>query len=424
MIILGISALYHDSAAAIVVDGKISAAAQEERFSRVKHDKRFPINAVAFCLKTAGVTIGDIDLVCYYDNPLLTLQRFVANAASLPEGEDDLVEWTYDDIFSKRIWIKNLFLKSCGKPKESCKFMVCEHHISHAASAFYPSPFDEAMILTNDGVGEWDTTTIGYGKNNDIKKVKTISYPHSLGLLYSAFTYYCGFKVNEGDYKFMGLAPYGVPKYYDLIKENVIDVKEDGSYRLNLEYFDYQNGRTMITDSLEKLLGSPRREPESRITRHEMDVAASVQKITEEIIVKQAKYAKSLYPEVKNIVLAGGCGLNCVANGVLLREKIFDRIWIQPAAGDAGGALGAALYAYYSYLGNERVPEEYDSQQGSYLGLGYSNDEVKTWLEDNNIPYHEVSKEDRADAIAEHIANRKVIGLFQGRAEFGPRALG
>lgn len=424
MIILGISALYHDSAAAVIVDGKIVAAAQEERFSRVKHDKRFPANAVAFCLKAAECTIKDVNIVCYYDNPLLTLQRFVANVASLPAQEEDLITWTYDDIFAKRIWIKDQFVKTCGTPGDDCKFLVCEHHISHAASAFYPSPFDKALILTNDGVGEWDTTTISVGTGNSIKKLKTISYPHSLGLLYSAFTYYCGFKVNEGDYKFMGLAPYGEAKFYDMIKEKVIDIKEDGSYRLNMEYFDYQNGRTMISEKLEELFGQPRRQPESRITKHEMDVAASVQKVTEEIIVKQARYAKQLMPDISNIVLAGGCALNCVANGVLLREKIFENIWIQPAAGDAGGALGAALYTYYSYLNNARIPDAKDSQQGSYLGLSYSNDEVKAWLNENRIPYHEVSPQERAAAIAEHIADCKVIGLFQGRAEFGPRALG
>ena len=303
-------------------------------------------------------------------------------------------------------------------------FLVSEHHLSHAASAFYPSPFEKAMILTNDGVGEWETSTIGVGEGNHLQILKNIKYPHSLGMLYSAFTYFCGFKVNEGDYKFMGLAPYGEPVYRDLIKKEIIDIKQDGSYRLNLDYFDYQNGRTMISDKMEKLFDGKRREPEKQITGREMNIAASVQNITEEIIIKQAAYAKSLRPDIHNLVLAGGCALNCVANGKLLKEHIFDRIWIQPAAGDAGGAVGCALYAYYNYLDRERIVGESDSQNSTYLGISFREKEIEDCLKEQNARYVSVPESEIAKLTAAYIAEGKVVGHFHGRAEFGPRSLG
>lgn len=423
MIILGISALYHDSAAAIIKDGEIIAAAQEERFTRIKHDPRLPVNAIAFCLQQEGCTFADVDIVIYYDNPMLSLQRLCANVSSLGAASQDLMNRSYNDMITRKLWIRQDLEAEFGKLKENAKFLVSEHHLSHAASAFYPSPYKEAMIITNDGVGEWETSTIGYGHDNKIDILKTIKYPHSLGMLYSAFTYLCGFKVNEGDYKFMGLAPYGEPVFYDLLKEKVIDIKEDGSYRLHLELFDFQNGRTMISDKMEELFGKERRTPESKITKHEMDIAASVQKVTEEVILKQAKYVRKLKPDIHNLVLAGGCALNCVANGILAKENVFENIWIQPAAGDAGGALGAALYAYYGYCDKARIVESIDSQKGSYLGISYRNDEVKKELDNLGASYHEMDA-CRAERIADLLACGKVIGLFQGRAEFGPRALG
>ncbi|MBR1391649.1 MAG: carbamoyltransferase [Lachnospiraceae bacterium] len=424
MKILGISALYHDSAAALISDGNIVVAAQEERFSRIKHDKRLPLHAIKFCLSEGNINFSELDAIVYYDNPFLTVQRFCANVCSLGNKAENLINRSFDDLTGEKVWVKQRVEEIFGKVALKTDFLVAKHHLSHAASAFYPSPYDEALILTNDGVGEWDTTTIGYGTKNNIKILKTIHYPHSLGLLYSAFTYLCGFKVNEGDYKFMGLAPYGEPVYYDLIKEKIIDVKSDGSYRLNLRYFDYQNGKTMISQEMEELFGKKRRQPESKITKHEMDIAASVQKITEEIIVKQAKYAKSIMPHINNLVLAGGCALNCVANGVLLRENIFENVWIQPAAGDAGGALGAALYAYYGYYKNERVAEPGDAQKGSYLGSEYSDYEIEKQLQEFSAVFHKSDHGKREKKIASLLAKGNIIGLFQGRAEFGPRALG
>ena len=424
MKILGISALYHDSACALVCDGEIIAAAQEDRFTRKKHDKRLPVNAIKFCLSVGNVKYNELDAVVYYDNPFLTMQRFCANVCSLKRESAHLVERSFDDLTGEKIWIKQNIINEFGNMKPGADFLVAKHHLSHAASAFYPSPFDEAMIITNDGVGEWETTTIGYGYGREIDMIKSIHYPHSLGLLYSAFTYLCGFKVNEGDYKFMGLAPYGEPVYYKLLKEKVIDIKEDGSYRLNLKYFDYQNGKTMISPEMERLFGKKRREPESKITKHEMDIAASVQKITEEVIIKQAIFAKKLKPSVNNLVLAGGCALNCVANGILLKEKVFDHIWIQPAAGDAGGAIGSALYANYAYYKQNREINDDDSQKGSYLGISYADAEIEKDLDKFSASYHLCKGEEKERTIAELLAKGNIIGLFEGRAEFGPRALG
>lgn len=424
MKILGVSALYHDAAAVLVIDGQIIAAVQEERFTRIKHDKSLPIHAISYCLEAGQCAFGELEAVIYYDNPFLTLQRFCANACSLGKEAGDLIARSFDSMVGDRVWIKEHLIRFFGKMKEHAVFLVSEHHLSHAASAFYPSPFSEAMILTNDGVGEWDTSTIGVGIGNEINILESVRYPHSLGLFYSAFTYFCGFKVNEGDYKFMGLAPYGKPVYYDLLKDRVIDIKEDGSYRLNLQYFDYQNGRTMISAEMGKLFGGDRRLPESRITKREMDLAASVQKITEEVILKQAYHAKNLRPDIDNLVLAGGCALNCTANGRLLREGIFKNIWVQPAAGDAGGALGAALYVYYGYFKNERQPGKVYGQKGTYLGMSYSNQEIEEMLKEKNAVFYQLEDGMWAEKIAELLSEEKVIGLFMGREEFGPRALG
>lgn len=424
MYILGISALYHDSAAALICDGEIIAAAQEERFTRVKHDLSIPRKAVRYCLKEAGISVNELEAVVFYDNPILTLDRFLHNLAAAGEDTQDLLEASFDELFSKKIRIHKL-LKSRLKLPEQTKILVCEHHISHGASAFYPSPYEDAAIVTMDGVGEWATTTIGYGNKNEVKIIKQINYPHSIGLLYSAFTYFCGFKVNSGDYKLMGLAPYGKPVYYDLIKKYLIDIKADGSYRLNLDYFDFQYGRAMTNDKFAELFGGARREPESVITRREMDMASSVQKVIEEVLILTAKTAKTI-TGAKNLVMAGGVALNCVANGKLLKEKIFDHIWIQPASGDAGGALGCALYAYYHYYGNERVRlHKSDSQRGSYLGPAYSDEEIREYLEYNGYKYHQYENIDEFyKLVADMICKEKVIGLFQGRMEFGPRALG
>lgn len=427
MNILGISCLYHDSAAALLKDGEIIAAAQEERFTRVKHDYRIPTNAIKFCLKEAKITVQEVDYIVYYDKPLLTLDRYMKNLLSVGGECDDLLDNKLDSLLSDKLWIHKKIEKEIGGLGRHGKLLVCEHHISHAASAFYPSPYENAIIITNDGVGEWATTTIGVGKGNRVELLEQIDYPHSIGLLYSAFTYYCGFKVNSGDYKFMGLAPYGEPKFYKLIKEKIINIKKDGSYQLNLEYFDYQNGRTMINDSkFEELFGMPRRLPETQITKHYMDIAASVQLVVEELIINIAKYAKKKYgKEIDNLVLAGGVALNCVANGKLLNENIFSNIWIQPAAGDAGGALGAAYYLYYNWLDKKRSIGKGEQQKGSYLGNCYSDKEVRNYLKTNGYKYYYFENKDE---LYKYVANlltlEKVIGLFHGRMEFGPRALG
>lgn len=424
MVILGISGLYHDSAAAIVRENRIIAAAQEERFTRVKHDNSLPINAIKYCIKEANISIFDVDYVVYYDNPLLTLDRFTSNVMTLGEESEYVINSQIDNIIGSRLIIDASLRKTFGRIGKEDKLYVCEHHVSHAASAFYPSPFESAAILTIDGVGEWATTTIGKGNGNKIEIIKEIDYPHSLGLLYSAFTAFCGFKVNSGDYKFMGLAPYGEPVYYDLIKEKLIDVKQDGSYRLNLDYFDFYKGQYMTNDKFAELFGGPAREAESIITRREMNIAASAQKLTEEIIISLAKHAKEVTGE-KNLVLAGGVALNCVANGKLLRTGLFNDIWIQPAAGDAGGALGSALYMMYNKAGVNRVVEskpESDMQSGSYLGPDFDNDYIKEYLDNNNYKYHFIEN-GLSDVVSKLISEKNVIGWFQGRMEYGPRAL-
>lgn len=425
MKILGISALYHDSGAAIIDDGDIIAAAQEERFTRKKHDLSLPVNAARYCMREAGVNIDEIDAVVYYDNPLLTLDRFMHNALSLGSDSKVLIDKTFLPMFGSKLWVAEGLEKSLGGLGKLGKLLVTEHHIAHAASAFYPSPFEEAVIITVDGVGEWNTTTIGIGRGNEILLEQKIDYPHSIGLLYSAFTYFCGFKVNSGDYKLMGLAPYGEPVYYQLIKDNLIDIKQDGSYRLNLEYFNFQRGLTMTNDKFAQLFGGPRREAESQITKREMDMAASVQMVIEEIIVLMARHAKNMHPHVDNLVMAGGVALNCVANGKLYRENIFHNIWVQPAAGDAGGALGSALYAAYTYFKKPRTVSDSDSQKGSYLGPSFSTGYIAECLRKREAVFQQIEKEEELfNWIAEKLDNGMVIGVLQGRMEFGPRALG
>lgn len=424
MIVLGISALYHDAAAALVIDGDIVAAVQEERFTRKKHDLALPVNAIDYCLKEANIGKEEVDIVAFYDNPIMTMDRFLQNIVAAGEDSKDIIERNFDSMFSKKIWIKNQVDFILGE-NDKRKFLVCQHHMSHAASAFFPSPYKEAIIITLDGVGEWATTTIGIGKDKKIELCEEIRFPHSIGLLYSAFTYFCGFKVNSGDYKFMGLAPYGMPKYEDIIREKLIDIKEDGSFRLNLDYFDFQYGRTMTNDKFAELFGGPRREPESLITQREMDIAASAQKVVEDIILRLVRHAKDKYGcGIDNLVLAGGVALNCVANGKIKNEGIFENMWIQPAAGDARGALGSALYASYMYADIERKVEAGDSQKGSYLGPEYSVAEIEKWLREREYPFHQYKGESIYDEIAEKLVEGKVIGLFQGRMEFGPRALG
>ena len=422
MIVLGISALYHDSAAAIIRDGEIIAAAQEERFTRIKHDNRIPINAIEFCLGMAGIDMYECDEVVYYDKPILTLDRMIKNWRYLGIDSNWSIENRFSDICN-RLEIDKLLRERFGILGVNDRLLTLEHHLSHAASAFYPSPFDEAAILTIDGVGEWATTTIGIGQFDQIKILEEIDYPHSLGLLYSAFTAFCGFKVNSGDYKFMGLAPYGEPIYYDIIKDKIIDIKPDGSYHLNLEYFDFYRGKHMTNEAFSTLFGGPPREPESRITRREMDIASSAQKVTEEVISKLAVHAIEK-TGCDNLVLAGGVALNCVANGKLWKQGISSSIWIQPAAGDAGGALGCALYAYYHSKKSRSVGIK-DSQKGSYLGNAYSDEQIHAFIEHNAYVAHYFDdKRTLYRIVAHHIAEQKVVGWFQGRMEYGPRALG
>ncbi len=421
MNILGISAFYHDSAAALVKDGLIVAAAQEERFTRIKHDPAFPANAIDYCLKSQGLTRADIDMVCFYDKPLLKFERILETyLAYAPLGIKSFIK-------AMPVWIKQkLWIKEQIKDDLDFKGQILfpSHHESHVASAFFPSPFDEAAFLTMDGVGEWTTTSWGVGSGNRIKIMADITFPHSIGLLYSAFTFYTGFKVNSGEYKVMGLAPYGEPIYKDLIMDNLIDVKEDGSYRFDMSYFNYCAGLTMTTDKMHKLFGAEPREAESTITQREMDLARSVQEVTEEVIFRTARHIRKETGQ-KRLCLAGGVALNCVVNGKILREGIFDEIWIQPAAGDAGGALGAALMGLYQYNDSPRkVDGINDLQSGSYLGPEYKENEIEAFLEDGGYPYKKLSDEEFAPRIAELIAEEKVLGWFEGRMEFGPRALG
>ena len=421
MNILGISAFYHDSAACLVRDGEIIAAAQEERFTRKKHDFNFPTNAVEYCLKEAGISAEELDYVGFYDKPFIKFERILYSyLAYAPIG----IKSFFKSIplwIKQKLFIRDIIRKELGYRG---KVLFPEHHESHAASAFYPSPFSEAAILTVDAVGEWATTSYGIGKDNDINITSELRFPHSLGLLYSAFTYYTGFKVNSSEYKVMGLAPYGEPEYVDLILRELVDLKEDGSFKLNMKYFNYCTGLTMTNNRFNKLFGGPPRKPESKITQREMNLARSIQVVTEEIVLRMVNH---IYKETgkKNLCLAGGVALNCVSNGRLLREGPFGNLWIQPAAGDAGGALGVALLIWYKYLGNNRKLDEVRvSQKTSYLGNCYTDKEIEDFLKKDEIPFEKLSTGEIPPRIAELIAGENVIGWFEGRMEFGPRSLG
>jgi carbamoyltransferase len=453
--ILGISAFYHDSAACLVIDGDIVAAAQEERFSRVKHDHRFPLHAVRYCLQEAGLTAADLDYVGFYDKPLLKFDRLLETYLDYsPAGFGSFVKsmplWMREKLWMPDL-IRTELAKTDGEEDERAakklgkkfewKLLFGDHHESHAASAFYPSPFEDAAILTIDGVGEWATSSIGIGKGNEVSLLKELRYPDSLGLLYSAFTYYTGFKVNSGEYKVMGLAPYGEPRFVSEIKKNLLEMREDGSLRMNHEFFSYSQGLRMTNGAFDKVFGGPPRKPESRITQREMDLARSIQVITEEVMIKMANYAQR-ETAMKNLCLAGGVALNCVANGRVLREVPFENVWIQPAAGDAGGSLGVALAIWHRYLNKTRVSAEQrgawtatraadgalsayaDEMKGSFLGPRDDEEDIARFLGSQNIPFKKHSRADLPAVVAELLASGNVIGLHQGRMEFGPRALG
>jgi carbamoyltransferase len=421
--ILGISAFYHDSAAALVRGGEIVAAAQEERFSRKKHDPRFPARAINYCLEEAFIEPSELDAVVFYDNPLLTFDRLVKSLLTVaPAGEE---QWT--KAARSFLGVKAVVREHVRRAL-SCdvKLLFSDHHTAHAAAAFFPSPFEEAAVLTVDGVGEWATLTLGRGDGSRVELLREIRYPHSLGLLYSAMTFHCGFKVNSGEYKLMGLAPYGRATYADAIRENLIDVKDDGSFRLNTDYFGFLERNVMTNERFDSLFGGPARKPESRITRREMDLAASVQTVLEDVMLKLARNARRLTGS-KNLALAGGVALNCVANGKILSERIFENVWIQPAAGDAGSAVGAALLANYQYFKEPRRlnPSGRDTQKGSYLGPAFSGAEVRAFLERRGYPYKTIADaSERARTVARVIADGKIVGYMVGRMEFGPRSLG
>jgi carbamoyltransferase len=429
MLTLGISAFYHDSAAALVEDGTVVAAAQEERFTRIKHDLAFPHHALQFCLDQAGVVPADVSAVVFYEKPLLKFERILETyLAFAPRGfvsfSKSLPLWVKEKLFQKQTLANSLsevFGDGCDWKE---KMLFSEHHLSHAASAFYPSPFADAAVLTMDGVGEWATTSLAVGEGSDLQVLKEITFPHSLGLLYSAFTYFAGFKVNSGEYKLMGLAPYGEPKYVEIIKDQLIEIAPDGSFRLNMDYFDYPTGLRMTNQKFSLLFGGKERVPESLLTQREMDLAASIQKVTEEVILRLAKSVRQQTGK-KHLCLAGGVALNCVANGVLHRSKIFDRIWIQPAAGDAGGALGAALVGQHLH---ESVPRHYrsdsDTMSGSYLGPSFSAETVSGELDEIGASYMLLDEEEMLDQVVAKLISGEAIGWMQGRMEFGPRALG
>ena len=424
--ILGISAFYHDSAAALVQDGRIIAAAQEERFTRKRHDPRFPKNAINYCLEEAGIEADDLDAVVFYDKALETWDRVVRNAMHSGAKAQTQFNKAARSVLGVKLWVEDYLEQTIGSKGKLGKVLFSEHHMAHAASAFYPSPFREAAILTLDGVGEWSTTSIGVGRDAKIELFKEIDYPHSIGLLYSALTFYCGFKVNSGEYKLMGLAPYGRPLYAQKIKDYLLDIKPDGSYRLNLDYFGYVDGMSMTTPKFEELFGGPARKPEARITRRDMDMAASIQAVTTELVLGIARHARK-ETGARHLVLAGGVALNCVANGALLREQIFDDLWIQPAAGDAGGALGAALLVHHNYFGEPRTlpADGRDSQHGSYLGPAYKPGEIAAFLNRHDYPAEQVRDTvSRSRQVATALCEGKVVGFFSGRMEFGPRSLG
>ena len=425
--ILGISAYYHDSAAAVLVDGNIISAAQEERFSRRKHDPRFPEKAICSCLDQAGLSISDLDAVTYYEKPLLTFERLLETyIGASPRGGRSFVAamqtWLKEKLFLKRT-IQQKLQTMAGDGQAIPQLLFSEHHLSHAAAAFFPSPFASSAVLCMDGVGEWATTSAWMGTGNEIKPIWELSFPHSLGLLYSAFTFYCGFKVNSGEYKLMGLAPYGEPKYVETIKNNLIDIKNDGTFRLNLQFFKFHRGFRMTSQRFHALFGQPPRDPESDLKPFHMDLAASIQVVTEDIVLA---LARSLHEETgaKNLCLAGGVALNCVANGRLLREGPFDNIWIQPASGDAGSALGAALVTWHQHFNQTRTPNSRDAMHGTYLGPAFSNQDICNYLESQNIPFQSQNDEQLFNSVATLLDEGKVVGWFNGRMEFGPRSLG
>ncbi len=423
MNILGISAFYHDSAACLVRDGDIIAAAQEERFTRKKHDHRFPANAIQYCLTEGTIGPDELDFVAFYDKPLLKFDRILETyLAYAPVGFKLFLKglplWLQQKLHIRRELDKGLSDQYGGR------YVFTEHHESHAASAFYPSPFQEAAILTLDGVGEWATGSIGSGRGNEIEILKELHFPHSLGLLYSAFTYFCGFRVNSGEYKLMGLAPYGVPRYRDVILEKLIDLKADGSFRMDMSYFAFCRKEVMTSHKFDRLFGGPPRRPESQLTQREMDLAASIQVVTEEIMLRITRYTREL-TGLRNLVMAGGVALNCVGNGKILREGPFDNIWIQPAAGDAGGALGAALFVWHQLLQKQREVDPGDAQKGSLLGPRYDDHSIQTFLDSAGAKYRQFrDEEDLVDEVAALIAQEKVVGHMAGPMEFGPRALG
>ena len=421
--ILGISAFYHDSAAALILDGQIVAAAQEERFTRKKHDASFPANAIRYCLQEGKVREGELDYIAFYDKPLLKFDRLLETYLAFAPSGFRSFRMAMPVWLKEKIHFRGL-LKNNFKDARRAKFVFTEHHESHAASAFFPSPFVDAAILTVDGVGEWTTAAIGIGESNRIRLLRELKFPHSLGLLYSAFTYYCGFKVNSGEYKLMGLAPYGTPRYADVIRKHLIEMKSDGSVWMNMDFFNYCQGLTMTNERFHELFGGPPRSPESQLEQRHMDLAASVQVVTEEIFLNMAREAYRVTKK-KNLVLAGGVALNCVANGKLLREGPFEKLWIQPAAGDAGGSLGAALFVWHQLLEKPRTPAPEDSQHGSFLGPRLSNDEISRVLLETNLPHKKFDDESELlREVAALLANGKIVGWFHGRMEFGPRALG
>jgi carbamoyltransferase len=425
--ILGISGLYHDSAAALISNGEIVAGAQEERFTRIKHDASFPAKAIAYCLEHEGITLGQIDYVVFYDKPLLKFERLLETyLAVTPKGFSSFRKaipvWLREKLFLKDLIIKEL--KAFSGDFDPEKILFTEHHFSHAASAFYPSPFDEAVVLTLDGVGEWATTTVAIGKGSKLEIVKEIHFPHSLGLLYSAFTYYTGFKVNSGEYKVMGLAPYGIPQYKDLIINKIIDLKDDGSFRLDQSYFSYTSGLTMTNKKFSELFGHPVRQSETEeLTQFHMDIAASIQAVTEEVVLRLTRSLAKEYG-ISNLCLAGGVALNCVANGKILRDQVFENIWVQPAAGDAGGAIGAALAVWHHEFKMPRVPSPKDSMKGSYIGPSFSDSEIAAELLSAGAVFKKLNDDDIVDKTAQALAEGMAVGWFQGRMEFGPRSLG
>ena len=429
MYILGISAFYHDSASCLISNGKIIAAAQEERFTRKKHDSGFPKNSISYCLDEANIDPKKLDYIVFYEKPFLKFERLLETyLAFAPKGfksfSASMPIWIKEKLFQKVMLINSLKEIFKNEIELEDKILFSEHHLSHAASAFYPSPFESAAVLTMDGVGEWTTTSLALGRGSELEVLKEIHFPHSLGLLYSAFTYYTGFRVNSGEYKIMGLAPYGKPVYVDAIKNNLIQINDDGSFNLNMHYFDYCTGLTMTNKNFNKLFGGPPRKSESEITQKEMDLAASIQAIAEEVVLKLAKDIQKNTNE-KNLCLAGGVALNCVANGILLKEKIFENIWIQPAAGDAGGSLGAALTIWYKMLKNTReLPANPSKMNGAYLGPSYQNEEVKLLLDSCGATYHQYDKKELIELVAQQLSQEKAVGWMRGRMEFGPRALG